>query len=194
MNQGIELIFSRKSISTLTEPVPNANDLKLILQAATTVPDHNQLKPYRFVIVSGENRDSFAEALVSVAKSKRPNMNEQELKKVSQKAFAAPMQIIILSSLQESKIPPWEQEATVACTGYAITLAAHSLGYGAIWKSFNLEGEELNQLLNLKNNERMFGWINIGTPKTMNDEPRQFKKLEEYVSVLKNGTLKAFIP
>ncbi|MCB1188972.1 MAG: nitroreductase [Leptospiraceae bacterium] len=192
MNQGIELIFSRKSISALTEPVPNKNDLELILQAATTVPDHNQLKPYRFVIVSGENRDSFAEALVSVAKSKRPHMNEQELKKVSQKAYAAPMQIVIISSLQESKIPYWEQEATVACTGYAIALATHSLGYGAIWKSFGMEGNELNKLFNLKNNEKMFGWINIGTPKTSNSEPRQLVKLEDYVSILKNDKLEQF--
>lgn len=185
MNKEIEFLLSRQSTSILTEPVPNKQELQLIFQVALTVPDHGKLKPYRFVVLSSENQEKFADALSKTILEKNPNASEQEVSKARQKAYAAPLQIVIISCLQEAKIPNWEQEASAACTGYAITLAAHALGFGAIWKSFGGGiGTVLKTLFNLKDNESVLGWINIGTPKTKPNATRQFPDLDNYVSFI----------
>jgi nitroreductase len=58
----------------------------------------------------------------------------------------------------------WEQVSSASCTGYAMALAAHALGYGAVWKSSNfLEGAALRDALGLREAERVLGWVNLGT-------------------------------
>ena len=62
-----------------------------------------------------------------------------------------------------SKVPAWEQVASASCAGYAIALAAHQLGLGAIWKSAPVhEGVAIEKLLDLSPDDRFLGWVNLG--------------------------------
>ena len=55
--------------------------------------------------------------------------------KLHGKAFVAPTFVVIVSSPKAGNVARWEQEASAAAAGYAMALAAHLLGVGAIWKS-----------------------------------------------------------
>jgi len=58
----------------------------------------------------------------------------------------------------------WEQNATAACAGYAVVLAAQALGLGAVWKSVPFtKGRALAETLGLSDNEETLGWIHLGT-------------------------------
>jgi nitroreductase len=44
-----------------------------------------------------------------------------------------------------------------------MTLAAHQLGLGAIWKSAPVhEGAAIEQVLDLSPDDRFLGWVNVG--------------------------------
>ena len=58
---ALSFILERHSQSDLQEPVPQGEELKLILEAGLNAPDHGRLRPYRFVIVAGEDRQSLAD-------------------------------------------------------------------------------------------------------------------------------------
>src|SRR5690606_9779223 len=96
------------------------------------------------------------------------HLEESLRKKISQKAFMAPTLIVmIFSPVASPKIPEWEQFASASCAGYALALAAFSMGLGAVWKSFAFDpDQQLKQLLQLKQQEKLLGWINVGTPAT----------------------------
>jgi nitroreductase len=162
---AIDVILSRRSHAALVAPGPSAAQLAQILQAGTTVPDHGSLRPYRFLVASGSGRARVGEALVGAMREARPDAPEAALAKVRDKAFAAPTQVLLVASPRVGhKIAQWEQQATAACTGYAIALAAHALGLGAIWKNAPFDrGEALCSLLGLAPHERLLGWINVGT-------------------------------
>jgi nitroreductase len=60
-------------------------------------------------------------------------------------------------------VPEWEQVASAACLGYAMVLAAHQLGLGAMWKSIPFtNGDALGRVLDLEAHDRFLGWVNIG--------------------------------
>ena len=50
----IELLTTRRSVKKLGLPAPSAAHIENMLQAATQVPDHGQLTPWRFVVMAGE--------------------------------------------------------------------------------------------------------------------------------------------
>lgn len=146
---------------------PDQGALARILELATTVPDHGGLRPWRFAVVSGAGLDRLGDALVEGLHRMRGNdLPEAMVAKMRGKAFAAPCKVVVIASPHpESNVPVWEQVSSASCTGYALVLAATTLGLGAVWKSAAvLDTEPLRALFSLADHERLMGWINLGTP------------------------------
>ena len=160
----LEGLLDRRSSKLLAEPGPTNAQLDTILLAATTVPDHGTLRPWRFVVVSGDERARFGDALLVAGLDSNPSLPEAARAKLRDKAFVAPTFIVIVSSPKPGNVAFWEQEASAAAAGYAMTLAAHLLGVGAIWKSAPMRtGRRLAELLSLTADEQLMGWVNLGT-------------------------------
>lgn len=146
---------------------PDEDTLTRILQAATTVPDHGGLHPWRFAVVRGPGKERLADALAAgVELLQGPEVPASVVAKMRDKAFAAPCTIVLIASPDTgSNVPEWEQVASASCTGYAIVLAANALGLGAVWKSAAvLDTPPVRRLFGLTDDERLLGWINVGSP------------------------------
>jgi nitroreductase len=146
---------------------PDDAALARILRAATTVPDHGGLRPWRFAVIAGPGRDRMGDALVAGLHELRgPDLPEAMVAKMRGKAFAAPAAVVVIASPDpESNVPVWEQVASASCTGYAMVLAATALGLGAVWKSAAvLDTGPVRDLFGLGAHERLLGWINLGSP------------------------------
>jgi nitroreductase len=159
---ALQTQLARRSSSNLTEPGPTDEQLGLILQAATTVPDHGNLRPWRFVVVRNEARSAFGDALAGAGAEALGN--DPRTDKLRGKAFVAPALVVIIAVPRTSpKVPASEQRDSAACTGYAMTLAAYSLGLGAVWKTAPyLSGTALTALFELQPGEEILGWVNLG--------------------------------
>ena len=160
----LSFLTHRTSAVRLSDPAPDHGQIREVLGAACSVPDHGRLRPYRFVVVAGDARERFGQALADVAVAANPAASAHA-EKIKNKAYFAPMLVALISSPRPgSSIPVWEQEATAACAGYAVVLAAEALGFGAVWKSAPVhDGDALQALLQLSAHERFLGWVNIGT-------------------------------
>jgi len=146
---------------------PDDAQLATLLEAATTVPDHGALRPWRFVVVRGPGRERFAASLVEGLVGERgPDLPDAVVAKMRGKAFAAPCQVLLAASPRAgSNVPVWEQVASASCTGYAIVLAATALGLGAVWKSAAVLGTPpVRALVGAGPDEQLLGWVNLGTP------------------------------
>ena len=191
----LDLVLARRSAPVLRDPGPTRAELAHILGAAGTVPDHGTLRPYRFVVVEGEGRAAFGDALARTAAEHRPGLPAAGFEKIRGKAFRSPTLVALIASPRSEKIERWEQHATAACAGYAVVLAAHALGIGANWKSVPFtRGAALARVLGLTADEEMFGWIHLGRA---SDEaapaPRAPLDLSEVVTLLDgDGPRRAF--
>ena len=56
-NPALSLLLTRRSVSanSLGEPGPSQAELELMLKAASRVPDHKKLVPWRFILFQGKN-------------------------------------------------------------------------------------------------------------------------------------------
>lgn len=167
---------------------PDDESLASILSAAVSVPDHGSLRPWRFVVVRGPARERFGEALAEGLRQQRGgDAPEAAVTKMRGKAFAAPCCVVVVATPQvEANVPIWEQEASAACAGYAIVLAAQSLGLGSVWKSAStVDAPAVRALFGLGAHDRLMGWVNLGTaapPRTRRAMVRP--SLDEVVTVL----------
>ncbi len=146
---------------------PDDSALAQILEAATTVPDHGGLRPWRFAVVRGDGRDRFGDALVAgLLELRGDGVPDAAVAKMRGKAFAAPCAVVLIASPRvESNVPEWEQVASASCTGYAVVLGATALGLGAVWKSAAvLDTEPVRTLFGVAEHERLLGWVNLGSP------------------------------
>jgi len=181
----LELMLSRRSLSTLVEPGPTRAQLESMLQAATTVPDHGRLRPYRFAVIEGDGRGAFGDALAACAAERKPGMAQAALEGVRAKAFRSPTIVALFASPKPGKIEVWEQHATAASAGYAIVLAAHALGVGAVWKSVPFtRGRALAELFQMGETEEMLGFIHLGTPSTDEAETREIAEVASLTTLL----------
>jgi nitroreductase len=197
-HESLRVMHERRSLPNVAEPAPTDEQLRAILAAATTVPDHGQLRPWRFVVVAGAARDVFGDALVAAAQEQtEAPLPQSATDKLRGKAYLAPMLVVVIASPKPSpKVPEWEQVASASCTGYALVLAAHALGVGAVWKSAPvLDGSALQAVFGLTEGERVLGWINLGAPvHEVDRRPMSEVELSSVVSVLHGNGDRAAYP
>lgn len=147
-------------------PGPDEEQLDRIMQAATRVPDHGKLSPWRFILFRDAGRLAFAGALERRWRETHPG---EEDTPVPEAAFYkdVPLIIAVISSpLEHPKIPRWEQRLSAGAACLNLLNAALAMGFAAQWRSgWPACDEKVAELLRLKEQERIAGFIFIGTRK-----------------------------
>ena len=163
-----KLSFLNEQISIpakdLISPGPSKADLSAILQAAMSAPDHGELRPYRFLVIQGDARNTLSEVFEKAAMNR--GLDEAAILKQKKKPLRSPMIIVVIARITENPaIPEVEQILSAGAAAQHIQLACRSLGYGSIWltgeNSYDLQ---VYESLGLDINERIIGFIYTGTP------------------------------
>ena len=128
---SLELLTTRRSSKNLCAPAPDALQLESILQAASQVPDHGNLKPWRFIVIESPTGLQRFQALLRDTVTHN-QMGEEALKKAERVGTLAPMVIAVIATNKAGK-PEWEQHMSAACAAYAIQLAAKAQGFDNVW-------------------------------------------------------------
>jgi len=159
----------------MTAPGPSASELDTILTIGARVPDHGKLAPWRFIIFEADARIRAGEIIANVFAKKNPQASPAEIEIEKKRLTDAPLVIAVVSFTRpHPKVPPWEQELSAGASAMNIVTAATALGYGACWLTgwFAFDREVLDGL-GLKAEERLAGFIHVGTPsKPSEDRPR----------------------
>lgn len=115
-----------------TLPVPTRPELEEILSAATRVPDHGKLEPWRLIVVQGA---AFAR-LADLAEARAHELGgdaEKVAKGRGQYDLGKLAVVVIASPKASPKVPVTEQQASAAALCLGIVNAAEAAGWGASW-------------------------------------------------------------
>ncbi|GLS84695.1 NAD(P)H nitroreductase [Paraferrimonas haliotis] len=161
---ALELLTQRQSCPRLAEPGPNAEQLALILEAASRAPDHMGLMPWEFVIVEGLGQQRLSDIFVDVAKAN--NSDEEGIRKSAKMPTRAPMIIAVIARVSEHpKVPAWEQHVSAGCAIMAMQMAAQAQGLGAIWRTGSYSWHpKLKEALAIEGDDKLVGFLYLGTP------------------------------
>lgn len=163
---ALQALQQRVSCSKLTAPGPTPQQLEQLIRAAIRVPDHARLRPWRFLLIEGDGLDKLGELLVKVQLAQDPDATPQALQKARDKPRRAPAIIVVIASTQtHPKVPEIEQLISAGAAANNIVTAAFALGLGAMWRTGNAAYHPvIKQGLRLEANERVIGFIYLGTP------------------------------
>lgn len=171
MTDTLALLKLRRSVPPqfLTAPGPSADQLRDLLTIGTRVPDHGKLAPWRFVLFEGAARETAADVVARVFRARNPDADDEKVAFERKRLTHAPLIIGVVSRARPHvKIPEWEQELSAGAVCMNILVAAHAMGFGASWLTnwFSFDRDVLSAF-GLADDERMAGFIHIGTPETV---------------------------
>ncbi|MBS0359927.1 MAG: nitroreductase, partial [Proteobacteria bacterium] len=150
------------SALTLAEPAPDEAELDALLQLAIRVPDHGKLAPWRFVVLRGADKAAFAADLEALAQSRGDANAAAKLGKLK----VPPLCVAVISSPKPGSIPEWEQRLSAGAVCTTLLYATLALGYGANWiTDWYAYDADANALLGLVGEEKVAGFILMGTPR-----------------------------
>ena len=166
-DETIDLLLCRRSTvaNSLSEPGPSPDELELILTIGSRVPDHGKLAPWRFIIFDGDSRLDFGEILAENFQSDEPEANDARVAIERNRFMRAPTVVAVISHGHEDhKIPLWEQHLSAGAVCQNILIAANAMGYAAQWLTeWYAYHDNINMALGLASNERVAGFIYMGT-------------------------------
>ena len=174
----------------LIEPGPSDSQLRTLFEAAACAPDHQQLLPWRFVVVPAARRGALADAFAQALLERDPAAGPEQVEAARDKAFRSPMlalAIVRLASETPESSPEVGDAERLVSLGAAIQnmlLMAQAQGFSSgLVSGQALDSRPLRELFALGGNEKAVCFVNVGTPKALKP-PRGRPAIERFVSSL----------
>ena len=164
---ALAFLKSRRSrpAKLFTHPVPTRDQLEEILTAATRVPDHGKLEPWRLVVLQGTAFRRLAD--LAEARAKELDGDAEKISKGRGQYDLGKLAVVVIAAPKPSpKIPPVEQLLSAGALCFSIVNAAEAAGWGANW----LTGWPAHdatfaaRAFGCTEGETVAGIVHIGTP------------------------------
>lgn len=160
---ALEALHGRVSSSRLTGEIDETT-LDNIFRAALRAPDHAQLRPWRFLTVSGDARQDLGALYARAQLTQDPSLGSADLEKMKSKPLRAPLIIVaIVCVTQHPKVPEVEQILSTGAAMQNMLLAAYAQGVGAMWRTGAMAYSKIVcEGLGLAENEKIVGFLYLG--------------------------------
>lgn len=161
----LDFLLTRRSHPARTlGSAPEREEIERLLTAASRVPDHGKLVPWRFVVLAKrDGRERLAEL---AAKRLAETGHEPARVEKSSRAFlnGGVIVAVISSPRPSDKIPRWEQEFAAANVCLSLLNAALASGWGANWITGPLARDHafLSEAFGATEDETVAGFVHIG--------------------------------
>jgi nitroreductase len=165
----LEFLEARRSVKPdkLVAPGPGPGEIERMLKVAARVPDHKKLAPWRFIVFEGAARERIGEVFAEAARrEEREPPSHIRLETERKRFLRAPLVVGVVSRVTPRPgAPEWEQILSAGAAAFNLCLAANAMGYGTNWiTEWVAYSPFVRAALGLAENERIAGFVHIGTP------------------------------
>ena len=176
---ALTALQTRTAAPRLVAPAPNVAEMQEVLKAGLRAPDHGMLRPWRFLIVEGQ--EALAKLGELFVAARAPDSEEQKAK-LRDAPLRAPMVIIAVATIGSTdKIPAVEQIMSAGAAVQNMSVALHALGYGSIWRTGGVcYDERVNLALGLAATDQIVAYLYVGTP-TFKERPVPQHNIDDFV-------------
>jgi nitroreductase len=160
-----DLLIRRRSVKTkdMQGPGPDKETITKILQAGMRVPDHGKLAPWRFLVLTGADREKLGE-LIAKGLISENETSEKIAEKMKGYATQGPTLIVAIHSPSNDRpIPMWEQELSIGAACQNMLIAATALGFAGQWLTgWASYSPTVRSGLGLQGGEKIAGFLFFG--------------------------------
>lgn len=146
-------------------PLPRETVEKL-LSAAVQAPNHYKVRPWRFVVLTGEGRNKLGDVMAASQMDRKPDLPQEAYDKTRNLPLRAPVVIAVgVDKPSEEKVIEIENVSAASAACQNILLAAHGLGLGAIWRTGEWARDaKVKEFLGFAPDQHIVGFIYVGIP------------------------------
>ena len=137
-----------------------------LLEAAVQAPNHYKVRPWRFVVLTGEGRHRLGEAMAASQQERHPEFSPEVFDKTRTLPLRAPVVIVVgVDKPKEARVLEIENICASAAAIENLLLAAHALGVGAKWRTGEWARDvKVKEFLGFEADQHVIGFIYIGYP------------------------------
>jgi nitroreductase len=168
-----DAIYNRHSIKKFRQdPVPR-EIIEKLLDAAVQAPNHYKVRPWRFVVLTGDGRNKLGDAMAASTAEYHPEYPAEALEKCRATPLVAPVVIAVgVDKPAEAKVLELENYAAAAAAIENMLLAAHALGLGAKWKTGEWARDpKVREFLGFEPDQHIVGFVYLGYPEFQEQFP-----------------------
>lgn len=173
-------IYERQSIGKVKpDSVPRAVIEKL-LSAAVQAPNHYNVRPWRFVVLSGDGRERLGDVMATSLKERQPDYPTNVFDKEKSKPLRAPVVIVVgVDKPLEAKVDEVENICAASAAIQNLLLAAHAEGLGCKWRTGDTAKDpRVKHFLGFKPDQHLIGFLYIGNPE-FDPNPKERPSFED---------------
>ena len=156
---ALEAVLRRRSRSSVSADAPTRAELIPLVEAAATVADHGDLKPWRLIELRGSSRERLGDAFVEAS-----GLEGKDAAKLAAKPLRASLLIAVVASYKPSfKVPRWEQEAVASGVAHLLSILLDEAGWGVFWRTGgHTRHGAVHRMHELGPDEELLGWLYVG--------------------------------
>ncbi len=161
-----DAIHGRQTVKKVKQDAVPREMIERILSAAVQAPNHHKVRPWRFVVLTGNGRNQLGDVMAASFLDRHPDTPPEGLDKTRALPLRAPVVIAVgVDKPAEPRILEIENVSAASAACMNILLAAHALGLGAIWRTGEWAGDvKVKEFLGFAADQIIVGFIYIGYP------------------------------
>jgi len=166
-----EAIHGRTTVKKLKADKLPREIVEKLLSAGAQAPNHHKVRPWRFVVLSGDGLKKLGDVIAASFADRNPGVPAEALEKPRALPLRAPTVIVVgADKPADSKIIEVENISAASAACQNILLAAHALGLGAIWRTGEWARDaKVKEFLGFAPDQHIVGFIYLGYPDVMPD-------------------------
>ena len=171
-----EAIRSRHSQGKVKpDPLPHELIEKL-LDAAVQAPNHYKVRPWRFVVLTGQGRNRLGAVMAASQQERHPELPQDVIDKTRTLPLRSPVVIAVgVDKPGEAKVLEIENICAAAAATENLLLAAQALGLGAKWRTGEWARDtRVKEFLGFEADQPIIGFVYIGYPEFLIEGPVRF--------------------
>jgi len=161
-----DAIYNRHSQKKVTQDLVPRELIEKILSAAVQAPNHYKVRPWRFVVLTGNARDKLGEVMAASLRDRHPEFPQEAFDKAQATPLQAPVVIAVgVDQPTEAKVLEIENICAAAAACQNLLLAAHALGLGAKWRTGEWARDtKVKEFLGFEPDQHIIAFIYVGYP------------------------------
>jgi nitroreductase len=161
-----EAIHNRHSQGKVKQDEVSRALIGKLLDAAVQAPNHYKVRPWRFVVLTGNARDRLGDVMAASQRDRKPDLPSEAFDKTRTLPLRSPVLIAVgVDKPSEEKVLEIENICAVAAACQNILLAAEALGLGAKWRTGEWARDaKVKEFLGFEKDQHILAFLYIGYP------------------------------
>lgn len=168
-----EAIHSRHMQGKVKQETLPRELIEKLLAAAVQAPNHYKVRPWRFIVLTGDARQKLGEVMSASLRERQPDSPQQLFDKARATPLQAPVIIAVgVDKPSEPKVLEIENICAAATACQNLLLAAYALGLGAKWRTGEWARDaKVKEFLGFEADQHIVAFIYVGYPEFIGEYP-----------------------